>query len=73
MNSVSVRIEVTMSPDHLRQFLQGLRDFDVAHDLQLEFQIGVDCPTMTSKQIMDIFDGIDPPFEYKHVYKGPTH
>ena len=61
---VNVRIVASMSADHLQDFLQNIRDYDMKHNGQIPFQILVACPTMTAEEIEAVYKNIKPPMPF---------
>lgn len=60
----TVEGKINIPTDLLAKCLQHIRDFDSAHFDAVKMMIWIDCPSLPSKAVEEIYRGIKPPFGY---------
>jgi hypothetical protein len=70
MNDAKVLIEMRLPHSLVRDFLQHIRDFDIAHAQKPECAIDIEAPLFSTAQIHTIFDSIRPPFPIRYEGKS---
>lgn len=62
----NVFIRASVPEDLIKQWMQHLRDFDVAHP-GCHFEVMVDCPTMSMSAVVQALQ-IDPGFQFIEIF-----
>jgi hypothetical protein len=59
-------------PDHLlREWLQHVRDFDVAHFDDVTVRVSVEAPHLSCEKVAQILGSIEPPFAHTTTIRQP--
>lgn len=67
---MKIKFEAEVTNKHvLQQFLQHIRDFDVAHFEDVEISLWIDAPEMPTKEAEAIMQSIEPPFPFMKTFK----